>query len=100
MDVLERVRRDRRRIIAFAARAAAVTASVVVVAGVSTGCSAPLPLAGAAYGSPPAAAGGKDSPRQLPIALTQAPSAAASVLADAAPDVVTAEFAKALFVTS
>jgi hypothetical protein len=100
VDVLGRVRRGRRRIIAFAARAAAVTVSVVVVAGVATACSAPLPLAGAAYGSPPAAGGGKDSPRQLPIALTQAPSSAASVLADAAPDVLTAEFAKALFVTS
>ena len=100
MDVLERVRRDRRRIIAAAARAAAVAVSVVVVAGVSTACSAPLPLAGAAYGSPTAAGGGKDSPRQLAIGLTRAPSSAASVLADAAPDVLTAEFARALFVTS
>src|SRR5579871_6519517 len=98
MDVLGRVRR--RRIIAAAARAASVIVSVIVVAGVSTACSAPLPLAGAAYGSPPAAGGGKDSPRQLAIGLTRAPSAAASVLADAAPDVLTAEFARALFVTS
>jgi len=101
MDVLGRVRRGRRRITAAAARAAAVAVSVVVVAGVSTACSAPLPLAGAAYGSlTTAAGGGKDSPRQLPIALTHAPSSAASVLAGAAPDVLTAEFAKALFVTS
>jgi hypothetical protein len=98
VDVLGRVRR--RRIIAAAARAASVIVSVVVVAGVATSCSAPLPLAGSAYGNPTAAGGGKDSPRQLPIALTQAPSSAASVLADAAPDVLTAEFAKALFVTS
>jgi len=100
MDVLERVRRDRRRTIAAAARAAAVAVSVVVVAGVSTACSAPLPLAGAAYGSQTAAGGGKDAPRQLPIGLTSAPFSAASVLADAAPDVLTAEFAQALFVTS
>jgi hypothetical protein len=100
MDVLGRVRRGRRRISAAAARAAAVAVSVAFVAGVSTACAAPLPLAGAAYGSPTAAAGGKDSPRQLPIVLTHAPSSAASVLADAAPDVLTAEFAKALFVTS
>ena len=39
-------------------------------------------------------------PRQLAIGLTHAPSSAASVLADAAPDVLTAEFARALFVTS
>jgi hypothetical protein len=100
MDVLDRVRRGRRRIITVATRAAAVAASVVVVAGVSTACSAPLPLAGAAYGNLTVASGGKDGPRQLAIGLTRAPVAAASVLADAAPDVLTAEFARALFVTS
>src|SRR5580693_10297566 len=100
MDVLDRVRRSHRRTIAAAARAAAVAVSVVVVAGVSTACSAPLPLAGAAYGSPSAAGGGKDAPRQLAIGLTRAPSPAASVLADTAPDALTAEFARALFVTS
>jgi len=100
MDVLERVRRDRRRTIGAAARAAAVTVSVVVAAGVSTACSAPLPLAGGAYGSQTTARGGKDSPRQVLAGLTRAPSATASVLADAAPDVLTAEFARALFVTS
>jgi len=100
MDVLGRVRRDRRRIVAAAARAAAVTASVIIVAGVATACSVPLPLAGGAYGSQTVAGGGKDSVRQLPAGLTRAPSSAASVLADAAPDVLTAEFAKALFVTS
>ena len=100
MDVLGRVRRDRRRTIAAAARAAAVTASVVIVAGVATACSVPLPLAGGAYGSQTVAGGGKNSVRQLPTGLTRAPSSAASVLADASPDVLTAEFARTLFVTS
>jgi hypothetical protein len=37
---------------------------------------------------------------RLPAALTRAPSPAVSVLADGAPDVLTATFAGALFVTS
>jgi hypothetical protein len=42
----------------------------------------------------------KAGARRFPVAVTHAPSPAVSVLADAVPDVLTAEFARTLFVTS
>jgi hypothetical protein len=72
--------------------------SVAIVGGTAAACSASLALSPAQ-----AIRTGGDTKRgapRLPVALTRAPSPAVSVLADGAPDVLTAKFAGALFVTS
>ena len=78
-------------------RCVAAAVSVAVVGGTAAACSVSPVL------SPLTARAGSDIKRvtlRLPVALTRAPSPAVSVLADGAPDVLTATFAGALFVTS
>jgi hypothetical protein len=73
-------------------RRIAATVSVAIVGGAAAACSAPpalLPVKAIRTSAP-----------QLPVAVTRVPSPAVSVLADSAPDVLTAKFAGALFVTS
>jgi hypothetical protein len=78
-------------------RCVAAAVSVAVVAGTATACSASSVLS-------PLTAGTRSDVKtvtlRLPVALTQAPSQAVSVLADGTPDVLSATFAAALFVTS
>lgn len=81
-----------------ALRSMAATVSVAVVAGTAAACSAsPVPPRAVA-----SRLGGAGTSRalRLPVALTRAPSPAFSVLADAAPDALTARFARTLFVSS
>jgi len=78
-------------------RCVAAAVSVAIVGGTAAACSASSVL------SPLTARTRSDLKivtLRLPVALTRAPSPAVSVLADGAPDVLTATFAGTLFVTS
>ena len=78
-------------------RCVAAAVSVAIVGGTATAC------AGSSVLSPLTTRTRGDLKivtLRLPVALTRAPSPAVSVLADGAPDVLTATFAEELFVTS
>jgi hypothetical protein len=83
---------------ATALRGVAATVSVALVAGTAAACSGSPALSRAAARR----VTGDGLARSLrpPVAQTRAPSPAVSVLADAAPDVLTARFARTLFATS
>jgi hypothetical protein len=83
---------------AAALRGVAATVSVALVAGTAAACSGSPALSRAAAGR--VARDGIARSLRLPVAQTRAPSPAVSVLAGAAPDVLTARFARTLFVTS
>jgi hypothetical protein len=83
---------------AAALRGVAAIVSVALVAGTAAACSGSPALSRAAAGR--LTGDGLARSLRLPVAQTRAPSAAVSVLAGAAPDVLTARFARTLFATS
>lgn len=79
-------------------RGMAATLSVAAVAGTAAACTgSPVPPSAVASRF---ASAGMARALLLPVAVTRAPSPAVSVLAAAAPDALTAQFARTLFVTS
>src|SRR5215469_15241966 len=83
---------------AAALRGVAATVSVALVAGTAAACSGSPALSRAAARR--VTGDGLARSLRLPVAQTRAPSPAVSVLAGAAPDVLTARFARTLFATS
>src|SRR5215469_11685338 len=83
---------------AAALRGVAATVSVALVAGTAAACSGSPALSRAAARR--VTGDGLARSLWLPVAQTRAPSLAVSVLAGAAPDVLTARFARMLFATS
>ena len=77
-------------------------AGVAVAVSALAACTTQAPVPGAAYashGADPGPSPGKTAPARPapPVAATRAPSAAASVLADATPGTLTADLAGTLF---
>jgi len=83
---------------AAALRGVTATVSVALVAGTAAACSGSPALSRAAASR--LTGDGLARSLRLPVAQTRAPSPAVSVLAGAAPDVLTARFARTLFATS